>query len=215
MGREKTGGFAHPTKVESEAPCAVDIRTPSGSERNGDGAPTAASWASALHDAHADELRRFIVGVIRDRDAADDVVQTAFAKLIDQGQAVPPESRKSWLFQVAYREALARRRKQSGRDRIDRRLWERQAGLGWADATLETADRALIRSETIAEVRQALSELPEDQRDVVIARIHEGRTFAEIAEREGLSLSTVATRMRLALEKLRRRLRTGDGAHHD
>jgi RNA polymerase sigma-70 factor (ECF subfamily) len=40
--------------------------------------------------------------------------------------------------------------------------------------------------------------------------MYEDKTFAEIAEECGLPLGTVVTRMRLALEKLRRTLRTGD-----
>jgi RNA polymerase sigma-70 factor (ECF subfamily) len=40
--------------------------------------------------------------------------------------------------------------------------------------------------------------------------MYEDKTFAQIAEELGLPLGTVLTRMRLALEKLRRTLRPGD-----
>jgi RNA polymerase sigma-70 factor (ECF subfamily) len=68
----------------------------------------------------------------------------------------------------------------------------------------------LIRRETIAAVRQALGELPGEQRQVVWARMYEDKTFLQIAQESDLPLGTVLTRMRLALEKLRRILRTGE-----
>ena len=59
-------------------------------------------------------------------------------------------------------------------------------------------------------VRKALGELPPEQSKVVWARMYEDKTFAQIAEESGLPLGTVLTRMRLALGKLRRTLRTGE-----
>jgi RNA polymerase sigma-70 factor (ECF subfamily) len=63
-----------------------------------------------------------------------------------------------------------------------------------------------IRGEERAVVRRALAELPPEQRRVVEARIDQGKSFAVIAAEQGLPLGTVLTRMRLALEKLRRAL---------
>ena len=59
-------------------------------------------------------------------------------------------------------------------------------------------------------LRKALGELPAEQGRVVWARMYEDKTFAQIAEEFGLPLGTVLTRMRLALEKLRRTLHPGD-----
>ena len=68
---------------------------------------------AALYLEHADQLRRFLVGVLRDEHLASDVLQVAFAKLVERGHSVDPASRKSWLFTVAYREALALRRRRA------------------------------------------------------------------------------------------------------
>ena len=59
-------------------------------------------------------------------------------------------------------------------------------------------------------VRKALGGLPEEQRRVVLARVYDDKTFAEIAGEFGLPLGTVLTRMRRALEKLRRTMSPGD-----
>jgi RNA polymerase sigma-70 factor (ECF subfamily) len=160
---------------------------------------------ASLYEAHGEELRRFVLGVVRDPDLTGDVMQATFAKALELGHTARPETLKGWLFRVAFREALvARRRRQSG-DRARRRL---------ADLWGVDGDRAappvdgLIRGEAADAVRRALGELPEPQRRVVLARIHDDKTFAQIARESGLPLGTVLTRMRLALDKLRVALRS-------
>ena len=151
----------------------------------------------------ADELRRFVLGVVRDRSLADDVMQATFLKAVERGHEARAETAKGWLFRVAWNEALAARRRQAGRDRHERRL----AGIRPRDDP--GPDAWLIRGETVEAVRGAIAGLPEEQRRVVLARIYEDKTFAEIAGESGLPIGTVLTRMRRALERLRRTLKPG------
>jgi len=153
-----------------------------------------------LYTQYGNELRRFVLGVVRDPELAGDVVQAAFARAAEMGHTARPETIKGWLFQVAFREALTVRRRVEARDRAIRKL----ASLGFRPG--ERPEEALIRRETIAAVRRALEELPKEQSRVVWARMYEDKTFAQIAEESELPLGTVLTRMRLALEKLRRSL---------
>lgn len=149
---------------------------------------------------HGAELRRFVVGVLRDREAANDVLQTVFARAIEQCQTVDTASLKGWLFTVALHEALAQRRRLEVMQKAHLKLWWQPARHG------ETPEESLTRVETVAEVRKALAALPTEQAGVVRARIYDDKTFAQIARETGLPLGTVLTRMRLALEKLRGRL---------
>lgn len=158
---------------------------------------------AAFHAAFGDELRRFVLGVVRDPAVADDVVQATFLKAVEQGHAARPETYKGWVFRVAYHEAVAGRRKDATRDRGRLRL----AGLRPIDQP--APEDGLIRGETVARVREALAALPEEQRKVVWARMYEDKTFAEIAGEFGLPLGTVLTRMRRALEKMRRTMSPG------
>jgi RNA polymerase sigma-70 factor (ECF subfamily) len=157
-----------------------------------------------LYAQHGNELRRFVLGVVRDPELAGDVVQAAFARAAELGHTARPETIKGWLFQVAFREALTVRRRAEVRDRAVRKL----ASLGFR--TGERPEETMIRKETIAAVRRALEELPREQSRVVWARMYEDKTFAQIAEEWGLPLGTVLTRMRLALEKMRRNLAGSD-----
>jgi RNA polymerase sigma-70 factor (ECF subfamily) len=155
---------------------------------------------ASLHLRHAEELRYFILGVIRDRELTEEVVQTAFTKAIELGHTVKQESLKAWLFRVAYNEALALRRRQAVGDKVVRFI----AAQPFAHEPLPEA--GLVRKETVQNVRAALAELPPEQRRVVALRIYDGRRFAEIAQELGLPLGTVLSRMQAALGKLRKSL---------
>ena len=163
---------------------------------------------AALYLEHADPLRRFVVGVLGDAESAADVLHATFAKLVEQGHKVREDAHKSWLFSVAYNEAMAIRRRRSvesnaaqriGRDRIaDEYSAEREKR--------DSAEARLIRWETVQRVRSAIEQLPAEQREVVRLRIGEQKKFAEIARELQLPLGTVLSRMQLALAKLRKSL---------
>jgi RNA polymerase sigma-70 factor (ECF subfamily) len=158
---------------------------------------------AALYLEHADELRRFLIGVLRDPHAAADAMQSAFAKLIEQGHSVKTESRKSWLFTVAYREALVLKRRQG----VERGALEKLAtDKPSKQARRESPDAPLMEWETVERVRRALENLPAEQREVVRLKISEQLTFAAMAAQLNVPLGTVLTRMQLALAKLRRAL---------
>ena len=167
------------------------------------------SVVSELYVRCAEELRCFILGVVRDPELTAEVVQTAFGKVLERGHEVKEESLRAWVFRVAYNEALAVRRRQAVGDRVTRHLAEgrsvadREKSSGRETATPEAN---ASREETVALVRQALRQLPREQQEVVRKRIYEGKRFAEIAEELQLPLGTVLSRMQLALKKLRRRL---------
>lgn len=150
---------------------------------------------AALFEQYSDELLRFLVGVLRDHQLANDALQTAFAKLVQQGHETSEDSRKAWLFRVAYNEALVvRRRQETGKRVLERVAWSVDS---------YQADDALVRNEDIERVRAAIDELPPDQQRIVRMRIYEEKTFAVIADELKIPLGTALGRMRAALARLR------------
>jgi RNA polymerase sigma-70 factor (ECF subfamily) len=108
--------------------------------------------------------------------------------------------RKAWLFRVAYHEAMAyRRREATGRRIIERAAWT-------SDAATAAADEPLSRFESVQAVREALEELPPEQREVVRMRIYEQKTFVVISEELQIPLGTALARMRSAVFKLQAKL---------
>jgi len=164
-------------------------------ERNGHLAPAA---VAALYLQHAEELRAFLLGVVRDPELAGEVLQATFAKAVELGHTARAESVKGWLFQVAFHEALALRRKRATADKASRKLAEIRP------TTADPPEENLCRWETVEKVREALQELTPDQRRVVQMRIYEGLTFAAIAETLQIPLGTALTRMRAALQQLKK-----------
>ena len=158
---------------------------------------------AALYVEHADELRAFLVGVLRDGELAGEALQATFVKAMEAGHTASEDTRKGWLFRVAFHEALALRRRQKVNDQSLRKLaWTRpQPG--------ESPEDHVIRWESVARVKAALDRLPPEQREVVHKRIYEQQTFAAIAQQTGAPLGTVLTRMRLALKRLGDELASG------
>ena len=164
-----------------------------------------ADRAAALYQEHAGDLGRFVRGLVGHPDEVSEVMQATFARLLESGHEAREETVRGWLFRVALNEVRLARRQAGVRERGRRRLAE----LMVSEAG-ETAEGLLMREEGRDEVRRALQALPEKERRIVMARIHEDKTFAEIAEEQGLPLGTVLTRMRRALGRLRRVLERGE-----
>ena len=152
-----------------------------------------------LYRTHAQELRRFALGVLRDPALAEDVVQSSFAKLTENGPLPDDTAYRAWLFRVAYNEAVTLIR----RKRTQVTALSRMAG--WL-ADKETAELGgpgeVDRKELIEKVREAINVLPETERQVVQLRIYEQCKFREIAERLNIPQGTALSRMRTAMQKL-------------
>lgn len=166
--------------------------------------PPGTGLLADLFARHRPELLRMLLGVLRDRDRAEDALQATFARAIERAAEVDARTARGWLFRVAYNEAITARRTRARHRRHEPGLaWLREARRG------EPAD-PLIRDEAIAAVRRALEELPPETAAVIRARIVEEKTFATIAEEQRIPLGTALTRMRRGLERLAHRLRDED-----
>ncbi|WP_158261091.1 MULTISPECIES: RNA polymerase sigma factor [Pirellulaceae] len=154
-----------------------------------------------LHALYAEELRRFLWGVVGEASLVQDIIQITFRKLVEVGHETQAESRKAWLFQVAYREALAQRRRSATQKKVLETLHEdprrNEDGL--------PVD-PLVAQETADSVRQAIGELSPELQQVLRMRIYEDKTFAQIAEELDIPLGTALGRMRNAMIKLRGKL---------
>lgn len=158
----------------------------------------------AWYAQHAQDLRAFLIGVLKSDDLAAEALQAAFAKALESGHTAREESIRGWLFRVAYHEAMTLRRKQKVHDKSIRK-----AAWGRSRDSESPTERTELE-ETKTRVEQALALLPEEQRKVVWMRIYEEKTFSQIASELNAPLGTVLTRMRLALRKLHSRLDAKD-----
>ena len=152
-------------------------------------------------------LRAFLRGRLGQEVDVDDCLQVVYLKMIQQsrkpGDDVAPAARRAWLFRVASNEAAGLWRRKASTDKMLSRH-------GADDTTLGDASEKLILTETTAKVRQALTRLPDTLQDVVRLRIEENLTFQEIASQLDIPLGTALTRMRRALDRLRKEMNPED-----
>lgn len=149
---------------------------------------------------HHGELYRYVARFTGDADLAEDVVQDTFVRLAERPPADLTHAR-GWLFRVATTIAIdamrgARRRVALLKDDPGRQP------LG--DPPLDPG-AALEREETRRRVREALRELGEKERAILLMR-EEGFAHREIADAVGTTTKSVGTMIARALEKLARHL---------
>jgi len=146
---------------------------------------------------YAAPLRHFVFFRSGDWSGAEDAVQESFLRLWKNCQAVPPDKAKSFLYTVANHLFLDETRRQQVSFKFIQYA-ERvvPAGVPGADHDLET-------KELQDKLTSALAKLPEGQRIVFLMNRVDKLTYAEIAERLGLSVKAVEKRMHGALVELR------------
>jgi RNA polymerase sigma-70 factor, ECF subfamily len=159
-----------------------------------------------LLDRHRAGVYRFLARFVGDRARAEDLSQECWMRVV----AAAPRWRergcfKSWLYGVARNLATdeARRAVHRRCESIDApaaAAWQGVAAPGRAPD--DAAGDALLRPA----LARAVAALPDEQREVFLLREYEDVPFAEIAEITGAPLPTVKSRMRYALEALRRAL---------
>ena len=143
--------------------------------------------------------------VLGTEEDARDVTQEAFLKAFRSLHAFKGEARfSSWLYQIALNLCRDRLRRKRGKAFVSLDNVEEEGGLP-AQPGLSPYDLA-ERSALRGLVREALGELPDEQREVIVLKEYQELTFVEIAEILDVPLSTVKTRLYRGLVSLRGRL---------
>lgn len=158
----------------------------------------ASNW-QGVFDAAREGLRSFLISKLPQPADADDCLQAVSVAMLQNTTEIPPAARRAWLFRVAANQAALWWRKKATTDR----LLEKQA-TDVASVLEETNPNRLETEETLEQIRNAISSLPETTQIIVKMRIHDGKTFQNISDQLNLPLGTVLTRMRRAMEHLRR-----------
>jgi RNA polymerase sigma-70 factor (ECF subfamily) len=159
-----------------------------------------AAAVSELYDAHSRLLFGVICRIVGDRTEAEEVLQEAFVQAWTHAGSYDATlgSPVGWLVGIARNRAIDRLRANAVRTRTVEALDEPSAP--------PTPEGVAAASERQREVRKALDVLAADQRELIEQAYFLGLTQAELADRHGLPLGTVKTRMRAGLQTLRRQL---------
>jgi RNA polymerase sigma-70 factor (ECF subfamily) len=162
---------------------------------------------------HEKRLWNFLRRFVRERTAAEDLLQEVFVRMIKSAPEWQPTAKVStWLYTIARNLCTDHARRQVHRDALSLDAGSRDADEGPRPlmdriaAPVLGAETQVIGREIGARIDEAVAALPVDQREVFLMREVMDMPFAEIAAAVGSSEPTVKSRMRYALERLRRAL---------
>lgn len=145
-------------------------------------------------------VARFLFHLVGREDLVADLCQEVFLRVYEQrGRYRETGAFPAWLYRIALnvaRDAGRRRRKEP----LDLAVVEPVTAEPSPEAACEQAERGRI-------VAQAVAELPEALRLVVVLRHYEDMSFEQIARLLGEPASTIKSRFTVALQRLRQRLR--------
>jgi RNA polymerase sigma factor (sigma-70 family) len=136
-----------------------------------------------LYRQHGGEVYRYAYAVLGNHADAEDVTQTTFLnayRSLEQG--VRPRKPSNWLLTIASNAIKQRFRQEQTRPR-EVQLDDRLAGSEAADDD----------SPTVGELLAALSKIPPQQRQALVLREFEGRSYAEIGEILSVTTSALET----------------------
>jgi RNA polymerase sigma factor (sigma-70 family) len=136
-----------------------------------------------LYRAHVAEVYRYAFAVLGNHADAEDVTQTTFLnayRALEQG--VKPRKPSNWLLTIASNAIKQRFRQEQARPRyveLDERV---------AHAATEDEE-----GPSVGELLTALAKIPPQQRQAIVLREFEGRSYAEVAEILGVTTSALET----------------------
>ena len=167
---------------------------------------------ATLVQRHRQAVYNFILRFVGHRQRAEDVLQETWLKVVRSSSEYQPKAKfTTWVFTVARNLCVDSARKESYRqtDSLDAPV----GGDEGQELSQLVADEGASGPERAANNRAlqplltaALHSLPLEQREVFLLREYHGLGFKEIAEVTGVNENTVKSRMRYALEGLRKRL---------
>ena len=146
-----------------------------------------------------------IVFVVRDHEVANDLFQDTWIKVVKvlkSGKYVEEGKFGPWVMRIAHNAAIDHFRRNR-----KKRMVRPTDEFDIFDTLAHDAPNAMdtmVQEEVLAELRQLIPALPEEQRAVVKMRLEQQYSFKEIAEETGVSINTALGRMRYALINLRR-----------
>jgi len=158
------------------------------------------SALAALYDRYASLLSSLLNRILRDTQASEEILQDVFYQLWRNAAQFDPArgSLPGWLAVIARNRAISRLRRHNPSE---------------GDELLETTvivpanlENALAQQQLLGRVKGALENLSSEQRAAIELAYFEGLTHSEIASKTGDPLGTVKTRIRSAVESLKRKL---------
>jgi len=150
-----------------------------------------------LYDSTFQILFRVAYRITSSKEAAEDLCQESFFRLHEKNMVFPnPEEAKYWLIRVVKNAALNYAKRKERERKAYQRIFREN------DRREETGEGLLVKKETSEEVKEALDQLPENLRMVLVLKEYAEMNYKEIGMVLGISEGNVKVRVFRARERL-------------
>ncbi len=150
-----------------------------------------------LYDTVFPILFRVAYRISGSEEAAEDLCQDAFFRLYEKNMEFPSlDDAKYWLIRVVKNASLNYAKRKERERKAYQKAFKEDVRVQ------ETGETALLKKEARAEIREALNQLPEKLRTVLILKEYGGLNYKEIGKTIGISEGNVKVRVFRARERL-------------
>ena len=162
-----------------------------------------------LMNRHQAKVYSYIFSMVHNREVTNDIFQETFTKVITKMDDTYNEQGKwiAWVMRIAHNATIDHIRKQKRFVDV-KRSYDDDSKTDFYDRLPDedavAQDEKLELDESTSELLKHISNLPEEQRTVVMLRHYYEMPFKEIAELTDVSINTALGRMRYALINLRK-----------
>ena len=154
------------------------------------------------YSAYSDEIFRFVLFKLSDREKAKDIVQDVFMKtwlyLSKNGKV---NNMRAFLYKIAGNTVIDEYRKRSREESRNESLETLSEEFGY-DPAFDDTDSLIDRMDG-EKAMMLIKELPEIYAEVLFLRYVENKSISEIAEIAGQSDNTVSVQINRGIKKLR------------
>lgn len=160
---------------------------------------------SRLYDEYHNDVFRFLIYLIRDRDQAEDLMHEVYVRVLKAYSGFEGKSsEKTWLFSIAKNVAIDHYRKSSVRRKhsFDKFDWEKSELV----STEILPDNLVVLNEEMKDLLNVLDTCTGDQKMVIHMRFIHDLSIAETAEILGWSEGKVKTTQHRAINALRKKI---------
>jgi RNA polymerase sigma-70 factor (ECF subfamily) len=165
-----------------------------------------------LYDRYNRLVFSVALAVIGDRAVAEEATLDVFVQVWRRAGTYRPDQAnvRTWLIAITRHHAIDILRMQKSRPEAHIVSWDEVSALdGPVPHGLEERVQLSMQRER---VQKLVAELPPDQRDALVLAYFRGYTQSQIAEALNQPLGTIKTRIRLAMQKLRKLLEEDQSA---
>lgn len=156
-----------------------------------------------MFERHYAAIRRFVASRLRSKDAVEDLVQETFARTLaahGRREVLMPQA---FLFQTAANLLVDHHR----RAHVHESVIDPAVSPDEVDVVGIPLEEELVHSAELSRLRAAIGALPPRRRDILVLHKIEGYSHVEIANRLGVSTSTVEKHIVRAMVELRVRMK--------